>query len=400
MRLDYSDEEIAFQEEIRAFFATDFPKQVLAKARRGQRLLREDYVSAQRALQARGWLGVSWPRQFGGPGWTPVQRYLFDAELERAGAPSLIPMALIYIGPIICAFGTPEQQARWLPDILESRALWAQGYSEPEAGSDLASLRFSAVRDGDCYVLDGVKIWTTGAHWADWIFCLARTSVETRKQDGISLICAELDSPGVTVTPIISIDGSHELNRVDFNAVRVPVENRIGAEGEAWRYANMLLKNERLSYAHIARKQEDLARLRALAQATPADSGGAMLDDPAFRRRLAEAEIEVETLEISVLRALVGEAAPATVAVLKIQCTECAQRISELFVLLSGRHRAPLLDRGPADWAGAAPLTPPFAPAAVQSYLFERAQTIYGGATEVQKTIAWRALQAPGAPLA
>jgi len=392
MRLDYSDQELAFQQEVRAFFATDYPQDVLAKVRRGQALLREDHLASQRALQSRGWLGVSWPKAFGGPGWTPVQRYLFDAELERAGAPNLIPMAIIYIAPIICAFGTPEQQARWLPDILESRALWAQGYSEPEAGSDLASLRFSAVRDGDHYVLDGIKIWTTGAHWADWIFCLARTSTETRKQDGISLICAELDSPGVTVTPIISIDGAHELNRVDFKAVRVPAANRIGLEGEAWRYANVLLQAERLSYAHVARKKEDLARLRALAQDLPRDGGGVMLDDPAFRRRLAEAEIEVETLEISVLRALVGEPTPATVAALKIQCTECAQRITELFVLLSGRHRAPFLDRGPEDWAQAAPLVPGFGPAAIQSYLFERAQTIYGGTTEVQKTIAWRAL--------
>jgi alkylation response protein AidB-like acyl-CoA dehydrogenase len=392
MNLDLSADDRAFQDEVRRFFETDYPKQVLAKIKRGQRLGRDDHVVSQRALQSRGWLGVSWPKAFGGPGWTPVQRYLFDAELERAGALNLLPMALIYIGPIICAFGTPEQQARWLPDILESRALWAQGYSEPEAGSDLASLRFSAERDGGHYILNGTKIWTSGAHWADWIFCLARTSIEPRRQDGISMICADLRSPGVTIHPIIAMDGSHELNRVEFSDVRTPVENRIGEEGKAWRYANVLLKNERLSYAHIARKKVDLERIRSLAGETPLSTGRTLIDDPAFQRRLAEMEIEVDTLEISVLRALIDGAAPATVAGLKIQCTECAQRVTELFVQVGGRNCAPMLDRSSDGWAQAAPLVPEFATPAMQSYLFERAQTIYGGATEVQKTIAWRTL--------
>ena len=393
MDLGLSDAERGFQAEVRTFFATDYPQAILEKMRRGQTLTRDDHVRSQRALQSRGWLGVGWPKEFGGPGWSPLQRYLFDAELERAGAPNIIPMAVIYIGPIICAFGTPEQQARWLPDILESRALWAQGYSEPEAGSDLASLRFSAVREGDEYVLQGTKIWTSGAHWADWIFCLARTSTEPRKQDGISLICADLKTPGITVHPIISLDGRHELNRVEFDAVRVPVTSRIGEEGRAWHYANVLLKNERLSYAHIARKNTDLARLRGLAAEAPADGGGRMIDDPAFARRLAEVAAEVDTLEISVLRALVDGAEPAVVAALKVLCTECAQRVTGLFLGLAGRSRGPLLDRSAPDWAQAAPLVPEFVAPAAQSYLFERAQTIYGGATEVQKNIAWRTVR-------
>ncbi|MGA2953202.1 MAG: acyl-CoA dehydrogenase family protein [Caulobacteraceae bacterium] len=392
MDLNLTKEEIAFRTEVRRFFETDYPTSVLEKLRRGQTLTRADHVASQAALQSRGWLGVSWPKAFGGPGWSPIQRYLFDAELEQAGAPNLIPMAIIYIGPIICAFGTPEQQARWLPDILASKALWAQGYSEPESGSDLASLRMSAVRDGDDYVLNGSKIWTSGAHWADWIFCLTRTSAEARKQDGISLICTELDRPGVTVTPIISIDGRHELNRVDFDDVRTPVANRIGEEGKAWRYANELLKNERLSYAHIARKQADLRRIRALAATMPADGAGSMLDDAAFQRRLATVEIEVETLEISVLRALIGGAEGAAVATLKVLCTECAQHVTALFTHLAGRSGGARLDRTAADWATAAPLAPSFATVATQSYLFERAQTIYGGATEIQKHIAWRSI--------
>lgn len=387
-----TDAQRAFQAEVRTFFEADYPRDILAKMHAGQRLTRDDQVRAQQALNARGWFGVGWPAEHGGPGWTPIERYLFDAELERAGAPNIIPMAVLYIGPIICAFGTPEQQATWLPDILESRAMWAQGYSEPEAGSDLASLRFAAVRDGDDYVLNGTKIWTSGGHWADWIFCLARTSQEARKQDGISLICADMTTPGITVHPIVTLDGGHELNRVEFVDVRVPARNRIGEEGRGWHYANVLLQGERLSYAHIARKRMDLAEIRALAGTTPADDGGVLIADPLFRRRLAECDIEVDALEISVLRALTGEPQPATISALKIMATECAQHITELHLDLVGRDRAPLLDRDSGDWAQAAPLVPAHAAVAVQQYLFTRAQTIYGGATEVQKTIIWRSL--------
>ena len=381
-----------FQRQVRDFFATDYPQDVRAKLASGTQLSREDHVRAQQALNSRGWLGVGWPKEHGGPGWTPIERHLFDEELERAGAASIIPMAVIYIGPIVCAFGTAEQQAKWLPDILESRAMWAQGYSEPEAGSDLASLRFQAVRDGDDYILNGTKIWTSGAHWADWIFCLARTSQESRKQDGISLICADMTSPGITVHPIITMDGSHELNRVEFVDVRVPAANRIGEEGRAWHYANVLLKTERLSYAHIARKRVDLARVRALAAQTPDGDGGTLRDDPLFLRRLVECEAEVEALEIAVLRALTTEAPPAAVSALKILCTECAQHVTELFVELAGLARAPMPDRSRSGWADVAPLAPPHAMSGVQSYFFERAQTIYGGTSEVQKTIIWRNL--------
>lgn len=390
MDLDISSADRAFQAEVRHFFDTEYPREILEKMRGGEALTREDHIASQRALQSRGWLSVGWPAGHGGPDWTGMQRYLFDSELERAGAPNLIPMAIIYIGPIICAFGTPEQQRRWLPDILESRAFWAQGYSEPEAGSDLARLRFFATRDGDDYVLNGTKIWTSSAHWADWIFCLARTSIDARRQDGISLICAEMRSEGIAVHPIISIDGSHELNRVTFTDVRVPVANRIGEEGKAWHYTNVLLKAERLSYAHIARKKVDLAKIRMLAASAPGSGDQALLDDPAFERRLTACEVEVEALEVAVLRALLGEPDNASVSALKILCTQSAQHVTELFVELAARGRAPFMRREGKDWARTAPLVPFFAPAATQSYLFERAQTIYGGATEVQKTIIWR----------
>jgi alkylation response protein AidB-like acyl-CoA dehydrogenase len=390
--LKLTPEEAAFRDDVRAFFATDYPAHVVAKNAAGQRLEKQDHVDAQHALNARGWLGVGWPSDHGGTGWNPVQRYIFDQELERANAAAIIPMAVIYIGPIICAFGTDRQKAEWLPAILESRVFWAQGYSEPEAGSDLASLRFSAVRDGDDYILNGTKIWTSGAQWADWIFCLARTSREERKQQGISLICAPLDQPGVSVHPIRLIDGSCELNRIEFDNVRVPVANRIGDEGQAWHYANVLLKNERLSYAHIGAKKRDLALLLAEAARMPGPGGGAMDRNPAFRLAAARVEAKLAAIEASVLRSLRTDISMATAAALKIACTECAQAITELAIDLAGRARLPMLDRHASEWACAAPAVPASGPLAVQSYLFERAQTIYGGSTEVQKNIIWRSL--------
>jgi alkylation response protein AidB-like acyl-CoA dehydrogenase len=383
MKIEFEATDLAFRDEVRRFFEDEYPREVIAKIENGQTLSRADHILSQTALNKRGWLGVGWPAQFGGTGWTPIQRYLFDEELERRGAPNIIPMAVIYIGPIICAFGSPDQQDRWLPDILESRSLWAQGYSEPEAGSDLASLSFDARRDGDDYILNGTKIWTSGAHMADWIFLLARTSREGRKQDGISLICAELDLPGVSVRPIISIDGLHELNQVSFDNVRVPVSHRIGDEGRAWRYSNVLLKNERLSYAHIGRKKRDLETARKLAG-----------DDRNLRHRIARAEIELGAIEVSVQRALIHGASPAAVASLKILCTEMAQEITGIFLTISGDYAAPFFDRTHANWYGEMPAITRWAAPAAADYFFERAQTIYGGTTEIQKNLAWRAIGA------
>ena len=392
MNLDLSPAEQDFRREVRRFFEEEYPPAILDKVARGQRLDRDDHVASQKALNARGWLGISWPQEYGGTGWSPMQRLIFDEELERVGAPGIIPMAVLYIGPIICAFGSDEQKARWLPDILESRSLWAQGYSEPEAGSDLASLRLEARRDGDDYVLNGVKIWTSGAHWADWIFCLARTSREERKQEGISLICLDMQSAGVRVEPIISIDGSHELNRVIFDNVRVPVANRIGDEGKAWHYANILLANERLSYAHIGRKRAELRAARDRVDAEVNAGAWSAGEAETFLRRVSSCEIEVDALETLVLRVLLGENDPALIAFVKIASTESAQSITELQIELAGRGRGPFPARDREDWNRQVPLVPEWQMLAAPAYLFERAQTIYGGATEIQKTIAWRNL--------
>ena len=257
MELGLSSEDLAFQRELRRFFETEYPAVLKDKIRAGQRLTKADHILSQQALQCRGWLGMVWPKAHGGPGWTEVQRYVFESELERAGAANIIPMAVIYIGPVLINFGTAEQQQRWLPNILNSTEFWAQGYSEPESGSDLASLSMTAISDGDDYIISGSKIWTSLGQWADWIFCLVRTSREEHKQAGITFLCVDMHSPGVCVHPIIAMNGAHELNRVSFDNVRVPKTNRIGDEGRGWYYANVLLGSERISYAHIGKKKAD-----------------------------------------------------------------------------------------------------------------------------------------------
>lgn len=392
MQLEISSADRAFREEVREFFRRQYPRDILAKVARGERLAREDHVRSQQALYERGWLGITWPRSHGGTGWTPVQRYLFDQELENAGAPNLIPMAVLYIGPLIIEFGTPQQQRRWLPDILASRAMWAQGYSEPGAGSDLASLSFSAQLVGESYVLNGSKIWTTLAQWADWIFCLVRTSQGERKQQGITFLCVDMTSSGIEVDRIITMNGAWELNQVRFHNVRVPLANRIGEEGRGWEYANALLTNERVSYAHIARKRTDIEQMRRIAATVPGDGGRVLLDDPVFAARLARLSIEVDALELFVLRALDAGLNPGAVSILKIRCTECAQRVTELQLELVGRHAFAYPARATPDWATSLPVTDKYGPLWMDQYLFERAQTIYGGSTEVQKNIAWRSL--------
>lgn len=393
MNLDLSAQDLALQARARCFFEREYPQDILAKVRSGQRLDRADHVRSQQALQSKGWLGVTWPTAFGGPGWTPLQRYLFDAELERAGAPNLIPMAVIYIGPVIYTFGTCEQQRRWLPDILASRAMWAQGYSEPEAGSDLASLALEAQRDGESYVLTGTKIWTTLAQWADWIFCLVRTDRGGRKQEGITFLCIDMRSPGISVEPIITMNGAWELSRVHFAGVRVPQANRVGAEGEGWRIANFLLENERLSYAHVARRKSELAWLREHAANTPGLRYRSLLDEPLFAAKFSRQAIQVDVLESYVLRALAGDITTAAVSALKVLCTECAQRSTELFLELAGPLALPYPARASSDWAEPLTVSSKATAPWLDAYLFERAQTIYGGTTEIQKNIIWRQLE-------
>ncbi len=391
MDLKLSPEDEAFRAMVRSYFDTEYPADILAKLANGQSLGKADRQASERALNAKGWVAPGWPREYGGPGWGITERFIFDAELERAGAPSVVPMGLLYLAPVLYTFGTDAQKARWLPDILASRTYWAQGYSEPESGSDLASLRMSAIPDGGDYVVNGEKIWTSDGHHADWIFCLVRTSSEGRKQQGITFLCMDMQSPGIAVIPIITIDGGHHLNRVVFDNVRVPIENRIGEEGLGWTYARHLLSYERVSYAHVAGKRRQIENLKRHSAEAP--WGDELADRrQSFGARLAEVEIRLDALEITVLRALAplstGAAPGDEASIIKIAATETAQAITELQVELAGVYASPFFpDRYRADWRAGLEMIPDFAAPGVADYFFTRAQTIYGGATEVQKNI-------------
>jgi alkylation response protein AidB-like acyl-CoA dehydrogenase len=336
-------------------------------------------------MAAKGWLAVNWPKSAGGTGWTANEKYIFDEELERAGALNVVPMGLLYVGPVIYTFGTEEQKQRFLPGILDSTTFWAQGYSEPGSGSDLASLQCSAVSKGDDYIVNGTKIWTSLGQHADWIFCLLRTSQEEKKQEGITFLLIDMKTPGITVHPIITIDGKHSLNSVTFEDVRVPKENRIGEEGKGWTYANYLLGHERTSYAHVAGKRKQLANTRAGAK----ERG--LLDDPAFVEKLVSLEARLDALEITVLRTLSSVAeggAPGNESsILKIIATELAQDITELGMEAYGSYAQPAFPDSVAPaWTGNTALPSGGAPA-VAAYLGARAQSIYGGSNEIQKNI-------------
>jgi len=385
MDFSFSEADEQFRMKVRDFFENEYPHEIVEKMASGASPSKTDYQKSERAMAARGWLAVNWPKSAGGTGWSANEKYIFDEELERAGALNVVPMGLLYVGPVIYTFGTDEQKKRWLPGILDSTTFWAQGYSEPGSGSDLASLQASAVRDGDDYIVNGTKIWTSLAQHADWIFCLLRTSQEEKKQEGITFLLIDMKTPGITVQPIITIDGKHSLNSVTFDTVRVPQANRIGEEGKGWTYANYLLGHERTSYAHVAGKRKQLRNIREAA------SERGLLEDPAFIRKLGELETRLDTLEITVLRTLSSVAeggAPGNESsILKVIATELAQDITELGAETYGPYAQPAFPDSVAPvWTGNTALPAGAAPA-VAAYLGARAQSIYGGSNEIQKNI-------------
>ena len=377
MDMNFNADDEHFRTEVRDFFAHQYPQDLITKAASAFVLEKADYQRSEQALAAKGWLCVNWPKEQGGTGWNANQKYIFDQELELAGAINPVPMGVIYVGPVICAFGTPAQQARWLPGIQQSTTFWAQGYSEPGSGSDLASLQCRATLDGDSYVVEGTKIWTSLAQHADWIFLLVRTSHETVKQQGITFLCTPMDAPGIEVHPITTIDGRHHLNRVTFDQVRVPVDNRIGDVGEGWRYANFLLGNERTSYAHVAGKRMQMAATRALAEQHPA-----LADDDTFWQAFNALEVRLNALDITVLRVLSslkdGSSPGNESSILKILATEIAQDITALSMQAQGY---------PAQAAVHTDMPSEAAAKATADYMGTRGQTIYGGANEIQKNI-------------
>jgi acyl-CoA dehydrogenase len=386
VNLDLSDEELAFRDEVRAFLDQSLTPELREAGRRATSVFMDKRYSLpwQRLLHARGWAAPSWPKQYGGPGWNEMQRHIFAAECARAGAPSLAPMGLRMVGPVIMGFGTVEQKAYYLPRILSGEDYWCQGYSEPGAGSDLASLKLRAVRDGDHYVLNGSKLWTTHAHWANRMFCLARTDASGKPQAGITFLLLDMEAPGVRVRPIITLAGEHEVNEVFFEDVRVPVSGRVGEENQGWTVAKHLLEFERGGGSAPGLKAL-LERTRAAAEA------GGLVSDGAFRRRLAEAEVMVQAIEMSEHRVLAALSAgknpgPAS-SMLKTQGGEAMQLVDELLVEVAGAYGA--VDQPLARVAGSnqAAVGPEAVLTAMPRYLNDRAASIYGGSNEIQRDI-------------
>jgi alkylation response protein AidB-like acyl-CoA dehydrogenase len=394
MDLEFTAQEQAFREEVRAFLEARLPRETRDKVLAGRELGPEDYLEWQRRLNERGWGGVSWPVEFGGTGWNAVQQFIFEEESALAGAPRLIPFGLKMVAPVLMAFGSPEQQRRFLPPIRSAETWWCQGYSEPGAGSDLASLRTRAVREGDHYVVNGQKTWNTLGQFADWMFCLVRTDPTAKPQAGISFLLIDMKSPGVKVRPITLIDGTQEVNDVFFEDVHVPLDNLVGEENRGWTYAKFLLGHERSNIAGIGVSKRELKRLKGVA-AQERKGGRPLIEDPLFAARLARVEIDLVALEITNLRVLSAEGAqrapgPAA-SILKIKGTEIQQALSELFVRAAGEYALPLRREAmEAGWQAEDHLAaagPSYASTVMAAYLNQRKLTIFGGTNEIQKNI-------------
>ena len=388
----YSADDVAFREEVRTFLKTAMPEHI-----RRQAQLAPSYISKEmtrewhKILHKKGWIAPNWPAEFGGPGWTAVQKHIFDEEVQSAGAPRLSPFGLMMVGPVLFTFGTEEQKAQHLPGILSGDVFWCQGYSEPGSGSDLASLKTRAVPDGDDYVVNGQKIWTSHAHHADWIFALVRTSTEGKKQEGISFLLIDLNTPGIERRPIVSIDGGHYLNEVFFTDVRVPITNRIGEENKGWTYAKFLLGNERTGVAGVGKSARKIQAIIDAAKQESDGIGGTLWDNPSFRARVAAANAKLAALSMSNLRILAQEAGGGTVgpeaSLLKINGSEIEQDLNEAFMEALGNYAQPYdletlrIDTN-VDIVG-----PDHGRGVMTEHLLRRASTIYGGTNEVQRDI-------------
>jgi len=388
MHLHHSPDDLAFRDQVRAFLASHLPPELQNKVRKHLRLSKDDYVRWHRILAAKGWAAPGWPVEFGGAGWSAIQRHLFEEECARAGAPQVLPFGVNMVAPVIMAFGTQQQKDHYLPRILSCEDWWCQGYSEPGAGSDLAALKTSAVRDGDHYVVNGQKTWTTLAQHADMIFCLVRTDSGVRKQEGISFLLMDMHAPGVTVRPIAMLDEEHEVNEVFFDNVRVPVANLVGQENRGWTYAKYLLGHERTGIAAVGRSKRELAFVKRLAL-RERKRGRPLLDDPLFAAKVAALEIELMALEMTVLRVLArADAAPGPEAsMLKIKGTEIQQALTELMVEAAGPMALPF-DPAYLDGERGHSIAGDDEAAGLAPYYFNyRKTSIYGGSNEIQRNI-------------
>jgi alkylation response protein AidB-like acyl-CoA dehydrogenase len=392
VNLDLTPQDLAFRDEVRSFLQEALTPELRQAGRRATSVFMDKTYSLawQKILHAKGWVAPSWPVQYGGPGWNEMQRHIFAAECARAGAPSLAPMGLRMVGPVIMGYGTDEQKARDLPRILSGEDYWCQGYSEPGAGSDLAALQLAARLDGDHYVLSGSKLWTTHAHWANRMFCLVRTRSEGKAQAGITFLLLDMHTPGITVQPIVTLAGEHEVNQVFFDTVRVPITGRVGEENNGWTVAKYLLEFER-GGGSAAGLKVALERLRHLAREEASDSGGRLIDDPAFRARLAGAGVALDAIEMTehrVLAALASGNAPGPASsMLKTQGTELMQRLDEIALEGLGAYAAVDQHDARAPGANLPFVGPEHGLTTTARYLNDRAASIYGGSNEIQRDI-------------
>lgn len=393
MNLSFTKEDEAFRSKIKHFLKTKYPAEIKAKMDAGEgRLSKEDQVQWQRLLNDQGWLAVNWPVEYGGTGWNATEKHIFANELAEANCPGVLPFGVSMVAPVIYTYGSEEQKAKYLPDILTSSVWWCQGYSEPGSGSDLASLDTKAklTADGKHYLVNGTKTWTTLAQHADWIFCLVRTSSEGKKQAGISFLLIDMHSEGVEVQPIIMVDGGHEVNSVFFTDVKVPVENRIGEENMGWTYAKVLLQHERTSIAGVPQSKRKIRHLKELAKNIADPSvAGALADNSSFNKKLTDLELELLALEHTELRVLSsissGGAPGVESSLLKVKGTEVQQGLTELFVEAAGYYA--MVSSSPEYGSNNPPIGLDFTSTAAATYFNQRKATIYGGSNEIQKNI-------------
>jgi pimeloyl-CoA dehydrogenase large subunit len=397
MDLRYTPEEIAFRDEVRAFLKENLPEDVRQRLGNGEYGNKDDLVSWSRILNDKGWAVPHWPVEHGGTGWDPMRQYIFLEETQKWPAPQPLAFGVNMVGPVIYTFGNEEQKAKYLPRIANLDDWWCQGFSEPGAGSDLASLETRAVRDGDHYIVNGQKTWTTLAQYADWIFCLVRTDTQAKKQEGISFLLIDMKSPGIEVRPIVTIDGGREVNEVFLTDVRVPVENLVGQENKGWDYAKFLLGNERTNIARVGMSKQRIARIRELA-ALEMSGGRPLIEDQRFLEKLTAVEIELKALELTQLRVVAADAKrgntgrpdPAS-SILKIKGSQIQQATTQLLMQVMGPHALPY-HADEMDGSNEPPIEPDYAAHAAPGYFNYRKVSIYGGSNEIQKNIIAKAV--------
>ncbi|RKT24395.1 hypothetical protein B0G69_0051 [Paraburkholderia sp. RAU2J] len=394
MDLNFTPEEEAFRADVLAFLRDRLPQRLADKVHGGRRLTRDDMAEWHAILHAQGWLANHWPKEYGGPGWNAVQKFIFENECALAGAPRVVPFGVNMLGPVLIRYGSETQKQYWLPRILDGSDWWCQGYSEPGAGSDLASVKTTAVRGSDAqgehYIVNGQKTWTTLGHYANMIFCLVRTAIDVRKQEGISFLLIDMNTPGVEVRPIITLDGEHEVNEVFFTDVRVPVANLVGEENKGWTYAKYLLTYERTNIAGVGFSVAAFNRLRTIA-ATQLRNGKPLAQDPAFAARMARVEIDLEnmkTTNLRVIAAVAGGGVPgAESSMLKIRGTEIRQEIASLTRRAMGAYAQPFVEEALHDGFDGVSVGPDEAASAASLYFNNRKLSIFGGSNEIQKNI-------------